>query len=413
MCESHALTEPCSASCGRRRRIWEVAGGYQCSILGTCLSMQRTRKLVDKYGTDKVSRMSDYEVHCAAVDLARKPGVGAKAFDKALQKAHAAALGRYETAQSKDALEALWREDVAEGQISGPYFALMTHPLLEPELLCEAFGVVHMLSHLMGTGNRNKLEQAESALERSRALEQELRDEKKARREERKTWKAKQTELERALAEAERRIAQNERALAAHDPARLEEHAEAREAAERALAKSERRLEHALSALEAARRETEDARSEAARARRDAERPTETVPQPAAEPAPVAAGDSSCPLESDPLPCLANEPVVLYVGGERGMLPHLRKLARQARCRLIHHDGGREDRLGGLPRLCSKADAILCPVDRVGHVAVDHVKRACANDAKTFVPLRRASVDAFEKGLRELAALAAARASVA
>src|SRR6185312_15650630 len=65
----------------------------------------------------------------------------------------------------------------------GGYWAVLTHPNTDDHLLREAFGDVHMLSHLVGAANRadirklHEIEEAKTALEEKLARQQaQLRD---------------------------------------------------------------------------------------------------------------------------------------------------------------------------------------------------------------------------------------------
>ena len=86
MCTSDRLpvTNPRKA----RRRLWEIHHVHHCAILGTCLSLKSTRKILRKAGVRDLGGASDYEVHCTAVGLARRDGVAARLLDKALERAH-------------------------------------------------------------------------------------------------------------------------------------------------------------------------------------------------------------------------------------------------------------------------------------------------------------------------------------
>ena len=73
----------------------------------------------------------------------------------------------------------LWREAVQRGEIPGAYWATLTHPATTQALVRDAFGEVHMLSHLVGAANRADIRrlcrlEAENAEQRARLDRQEL-----------------------------------------------------------------------------------------------------------------------------------------------------------------------------------------------------------------------------------------------
>jgi hypothetical protein len=93
----------------------------------------------------------------------------------------------------------------------------------------------------------------------------------------------------------------------------------------------------------------------------------------------------------------------LYVGGRAAQIGHLRALAERFGARLLHHDGGIEERGGLLPGLVSRADAVLFPVDCVSHAAMLLVKRLCHQAGKPFTPLRSAGLGPFCAALKSAA----------
>ncbi len=383
-------TGPAPAPPGhRRRRLWEVRRGFACSILGTCLSLDETTRVLRKTAC-LPPRGSEYEIHGAAVGLAARDGPVARLLHKALDRAHAVTLRRYARFRTEHELDEAWKEDVERGTVSGAYWALVTHPLASDALIERAFGVVHMLSHQVGGMNRTRLRRFDSVSARVTELERKLAGVKAEREEERRVAQARIAELEARTDAAEAEVAEL-KTRAAPD---------ARAPGSRTLARAERQLAYALDTVESLRTELDGLRKEPAQA--SAKKPADLEPS-------SLGGGSECEAEWTPAcpgcdRCRLEGSVVLYVGGDRGMLTHLRRLAEREKLELLHHDGGKEDGLGSLGRLLARADAVLCPVDRVSHAAVSEVKRACSSSKKTFIPLRRSSVGAFERGLERLAA---------
>ncbi len=83
-----------------------------------------------------------------------KHAAPAKLIHKALDERHRLAVKKFERAKTEDEVRALWAEARAQGDIPGAYWALLTHPAATHALIREAFGDVHMLSHLVGAANR-------------------------------------------------------------------------------------------------------------------------------------------------------------------------------------------------------------------------------------------------------------------
>jgi len=91
---------------------------------------------------------------------------------------------------------------------------------------------------------------------------------------------------------------------------------------------------------------------------------------------------------------------ILYVGGRTHNIARLRSLVERAAGRLLHHDGGVDEKTDLLPGLVSRAAAAFFPVDCVSHEAAQLVKRLCRQASKPFVPLRRSGLTSLLHALR-------------
>src|SRR5271155_4195520 len=157
----------------RRTKIWELSGSLHCSIIGTCLTASELRRFFIRFG-DSDARAHD--LHKRGVVAASRRGEGGKLLNKALDKRHEGAIRRIAKAETTTQLRALWKQALDQGEIAGPYWALLTHPAVDAKLVQDVFGHVHMLSHQVGAAARLDIA-------RLRRLEAELgeRDDKIAR----------------------------------------------------------------------------------------------------------------------------------------------------------------------------------------------------------------------------------------
>jgi len=94
---------------------------------------------------------------------------------------------------------------------------------------------------------------------------------------------------------------------------------------------------------------------------------------------------------------------VLCVGAQAPMLPQYRQLAERLGVRLIHHDGGREQRIALLPDLLEASDAVICPMDCIGHQAYYQLKHHCKQKRKPCVLTRNSSIAGFAAAMRRIA----------
>ena len=404
---------PDAAPTSRRRLLWEIWDGYHCSIVGTCLSFAELGRIAAKAGIQFESDESEHGIHGHFVQIASKPGRVAKLTQKVLDRKYRNAIERFRRAKTEPQVGELWSRALAEGDVPGPYWALMTHPRSTPALMVRAFGEVHMLSHLAGATNR-------ADIRRLRALEgerQELSEQLVA-----VTRRLSESEAaHRRLAEdhkAEKRALTNRLVAAQAAEMRLEQievrlrefenvetartlrtrnaafESEVEDAMRRLRSETQRRstLEHELSALKAAHQEM----SETVRALNTECDSLESMLESGID----SANDGAA--ENDRAVDLCGRRVA-YVGGRTGIVHHFRAFAERLNGRFIHHDGGIEDHEGQLGRILGQADVVLCPVDCVSHRACLRAKQFCKRTGKPFVPLRSAGLSSFVTGLRRAA----------
>ena len=410
----------------RRRRLWELRADYHCSICGTCLNHSDLKRVAGKAGFRVDPSASEYEVHGTFVRFASEPGRVAKAMQKLLDRKHRSAIERCRAMGAEAELRAFWAASLAKGDVSGPYWALMTHPLASERLMVDLFGDVHMLSHplaserlmvdlfgdvhmlshLLGASNRADIRRL-NFLEREREV------------------------LSEALAGSRRQLAEKDAQLRRLRDER-DRAAESARATETRLAAAKARVNEltaggALQALEV-RNEALAARAEKAsrdhqvecRRRAELEREVSEL-RSSREDALIELRDLGAECEALELmvgsripgevPAVADRSPSLdlggrriaYVGGRANLIGHFRDLIEQSNGELIHHDGGVDDSTGRLGRILGQADAVLCPVDCVSHGACLLAKQFCKRRQKPFVPLRSAGLSSFVGGLRQVA----------
>ena len=327
-----------------RKRTWELAGTFHCSIVGTCLTTSDVRHLLRKLKDPQADTASEHLIHGRAVHLAGSKDIGGKLLNKALDKRHAIIIKRFARARNAQDLLDLWREFFEHGDISGAYWAVLSHPQTNQEVIKEVFGVVHMLSHLLGRASR-------ADIRRIRILEQ-TTEEKDAR-----------------IAELEARVA-----ALIQDRGKLVERTEAAEHEMRLQAIRPqpaatpgtndtddliRKLEQArrrIASLEAIRTEQDNALSEKNTriSALEAELTTISDELDAAETALLP--DHTASLT----PSMPSGVTLLYLGGRPQLIAQLRHRAERADLRLLDHDGGVEHNLALLPGLISPSPMQCC-----------------------------------------------------
>jgi hypothetical protein len=368
----------------RRAKIWDFSTHLHCSIIGTCLSTGELRQVLRKFGLAS-PECTDHDLHHTAVSLAARHDEAARQLHKALDRRHKLTVNQFDKAATEDGLRAMWRDAVKRGDIPGAYWATLTHPLTNQTIIREAFGEVHMLSHLVGSANRADIKRL-CQLEAEKAeLQAKLERQQQA--------------LHTAVVTRDGQIQALRDTLTARiitDPVVSEDDG----ALGGVVVDLERRL-----AAEIRRRSALEERLAAAQKDRDSER----IARAAAERTcavmrtEAEAVEASFLHHQDPTtPPVARLDgiVLLYVGGRPNQVSHMRAVVEHLGATFLHHDGGVENHTNLLAGLASRAGLVLFPVDCISHDAANAVKSLCRQMTKRFIPLRSASVTSLLAALQ-------------
>ena len=366
-----------------RAKLWELNDSVHCSIIGTCLTTGELRRVMAKATSADVSCVTDHDLHSRAVGLCGQHNASSKLLQKALDQRHETVIKRFARLQGEAAVMQAWAEARRAGDIPGAYWAALTHPDVGHSGLRQAFGDVHMLSHLVGAANRADIRRLTALEEENAALRAKV--------------ERQQARLHEAVASRNATICRLSAFAARQVSATAEPDDDALAAFRQLVADLQTRL-----ARETSRRERLEQRmAEAAEAGQLWERRAhEAEAQHAAMQRELAAlerQDASHPAAPIGLPAQR----VLYVGGRPGCLEQMRASLEAAGGALLCHDGGRHDHPSLLPGLISQADRVAFPVDCVSHDAALIVKRLCRQLGKPWLPLRSAGLGSFLAALSE------------
>ena len=380
----------------RAVRLADLHTNLHCSIVGTCLNTAELRQFVGKLDIADAKSLSEHDLHKYGVTIAGQkdphgPSLSSKLLHKLLDKKHRITLNQFAKARTEAEVGALWDEAVKRGEIRGAYWAVMSHAATSDALVKRVFGQVHMLSHLVGAANR-------ADIRRLADLESENADlhDKAARQ---------QVQIRDAVTKRDAKIRDLEALLArtlTQSVSSTGDEAAETDAMAALVANLERRLSSEAghrARLEERLKAAETRLADEQKARAGAERHhAELAVELAAAEALAEADETS----AETIPQLDGR-TILYVGGQTGHVANLRDVATRSGAKLIHHDGGIEDRNPQLAGLISQADIVFFPVDCISHDAMQTVKRLSRQAAKPYMPLRSAGLGSF---LAALAALA-------
>ncbi len=374
-----------AATAPRRTKLWEFSTNLHCSIIGTCLSTGELRQVLRKLGV-AAPDSTDHELHGTAVRLAARHDKPAKLLHKALDERHRLAINRFAKVGTEAELRALWREAARSGEIPGAYWATLTHPAATHALIRDAFGEVHMLSHLVGAANRADIRRLCQLEADKAALQAKLQRQQDALRDAIVSRDVCIRELRQAL--AQRVVAEP-----AADGGDAVLHQLVIDLERRLAGETRRRaaLEERLTAANAACAEERSARAQTERDNAALRRELEAI---------EGVLHEGCGAETPPEIRLDGS-TILYVGGRPHQVAHLRAVAENAGASFLHHDGGIEHHLNLLAGLTSQATLVVFPVDCISHHAAQVAKQLCRQTGKRFIPLRSSSVTSLLAALRQ------------
>ena len=385
-------------------KLMDLNSSWMCSIVGTCLSLselrklQRRNKLVFQEG-----ELSDYDLHGYFVNAAYKDRKISKAMQTVLERKYRLVWKRFALASNAQELELLWDEALAQGDVAGPYWAVLAHPELTEKLSDKVFGEVHMLSHLVGATNRadlktmrkneveidrlkEDLDQARCDVwSRDRIIAGLRSDLDKTQRQDRSgLFEAVDTDA-KSLSNIEAVVEGLREALADADKTNRN--------LQDSIARKAKRIEQLELERESLKRDMEVLESETHILEHAV---PAAIGQSCANDGGICVGEDACPYDL----CQKR---VLYVGGRTTLVSRYRDVVEGWNGEFLHHDGGKQqsfERLGGL---LEQADVVVFPSDCVSHAAVDHIKSQCRQQGKPMKPVRSSGLGAFMSGLQDLA----------
>jgi hypothetical protein len=367
-----------------RQKVWELQGGLQCSIVGTCLSDADLIAIGRKSGVRPRDDARGYEVHSYFVQQVGKDCQVARTAQKLLDRRHDGILRRVAAARSEAELTTLWEAEYNGGRVPGAYWAFLTTTHVPSALAIRIFGDVHMLSHVLGRVTHEHATRASDLQSRLDDLEAKLL---------RQAERHRQIVVERDLAQmqlAEAARATTPIATTTSTPAAPAESCKPR--ARRSI-DPDRRARVLAAARERARAAE---RTVAELTRQLAHLRWQRRVRPAN--APVCPGAEIC--DETVQTSIARR--ILYVGGRSGAVENLRRVAARMGAELVHHDGGEEHALVRIDGMVEGCDAVVCPIDCVSHSACLRAKALCRKFAKPFLPLRSAGASSFERAVQSL-----------
>lgn len=387
----------CSGS--RRQRLWELPAAAHCSVIGVGIPAELLRKTLKKI-IDNALSMSDYDFHVGAVGHCRLRNPISTALQKLLDRRFAPAVRVFQAAKTKEALVRMWIDAIDDGDVAGPFWAALTHPLCTPAIQEAMINDMHLIQHqacAMFRSDSKDVQFLEKRVADLAAKTSQTQDRQSRQIAEKGVHiLGLQQDLSQALGEIKARdrkilalTQQLEAACNAPGDVEagnvLQEKIRTLSACNQAFTKKIRELERQLQ-------------------RNDAQLHVDRQD---------ALGREQSRHQSLP-PAAENEVAllrlsarqVLCVGGRAGNVPDYREVIEKAGALFVHHDGGIEDNQSLLESGLAAADMVICQTGCISHNAYWKVKDFCKRTGKRCVYVDNPSTSSLIKRLTAVACAA-------
>lgn len=393
MCDR--CTHQVSSSQGLRRRLWDLPAPCHCPVVGICIPLNTLRSLVTKALGGK-TMADDHEIHVGTVAECTKRNRLSEWLQKELEVRHAKAIQAFKSAKTTQAVTDLWAQAVLTGDVSGAFWAALTHPRCDGPLQERLLKDMHMLQH-----------QAAAALSVNVARLQELGKENGILA--RELGKA-QARCTRVITEKSAELAQlcaelvQQRAAGIGKDTRIAYLTQDLQHLKASLPDFEHtaRLQKKLEQLSTRQAGLEGQNTQLRQRLAEAQRMLE-LRDPASLPMPTPTHHQNA-TSVVPIRLHLGKKTVLCVGGRHGNVANYRNVIEQAGGHFTHHDGGVEDNQNALDAILAAADLVVCQTGYISHNAYWRVKDFCKRTGKQCVFVENPSTTSLARSLQQVAA---------
>ncbi len=374
-----------------RKKLWEFPHNFQCSIIGTCLTLAEARKVGLKFGvTSDDPTQLDVAVHSFIVREASKQGLVSKHVCNLLNRKFEGMIRKTATADTPPKVLAFWREACNSGLVPSGYWAALTCPALDEDAMIRIFSDVHMLSHINGSNNvalMRRLAHTERALEEN--LEKQSKLQRRSAMHEQKLRK--KIDIETTKSKVARKRSESRGDSKSPDSwettrsleAKLQKLQLQNSTLSKALCERNRELSAARNILKVRDKKIVDLH----KLLESYEHRFKTSPAP----------------EGSTVHSAIEGMQLLYVGGRPQTKLRIQNLVQEQGANLVCHDGGKtKTSIGSLKTLIETSHAVFMPVDRVSHTSALQTKRLCRQCNKPFITMKSCSMSCFQQALLQL-----------
>lgn len=393
MCDTCLHPSSTQPQGSRRRRLWQLPMECHCPVIGVCFPLLRLRQLVRKaLGNTPVA--DDYEIHLGAVAECARRSRLTELLHKDLEARFASQIRVFHQAKDAQAVAQLWAQAVHQGDVSGAFWAALTHPRCDDTLQEVLLRDMHMLQHQAGAAVRVDTAHVQALIQENGVLGRELG---KAQERCTRVVAEKSAEIEHLHTQLLRQRAvivrqESQLAFLRQDMAQLKAQLPDYETSTKLQKKIELLTQHqqALQAQNAQLRQTLT----------QAQRQMRQHAMESLHPAP--AGAAPCPAPHTTATLQLKEKKILCVGGRQTSVASYREVIEQAGGHFAHHDGGVEDKHSALDAVLAAADLVICQTGCISHNAYWRVKDFCKRTGTQCVFVDNPSASSFSRNLQNL-----------
>ncbi len=427
MCSNTKKRSANTVSSIRRRKLWDTHG-FQCSIIGTCLSRTEIRKLATKKVYGLSAGLKDHEIHSTLVNRASKKCPESRALQRVLENKYKTIIHKFSKVKTEEALLELWAEYLKSGSIAGAYWAVLTHPALTNDTAYDVHGEIHMIGHDSTAKYQQAVKQLSEVRQKLESTECELKSDRTTHAQEKADLETEITALRTEKNELEKQAETVTLLQKRIDELEEKASASASQQAIKSLNQENALLRDENLALKAqiqqltmqidtvnsqyeqevinsneVQKKNEQLLDENHQLQQELHSFEDFLSSRMMTDSEDNQQDcENCEINSDFCPQALDGKTVLYVGGRYKMVPRYKQLVEQYGGTFLYHDGGLESARHILPKFLTRADAVFCPVDCVSHDACKCVKKMCKRYQKDYVMMRSSGLSSLARGLQNL-----------
>lgn len=384
---------PSAPTGSRRRRLWDLPVHSHCPVVGVCIPLGTLRQLVNKTVGVRVSA-DDYETHVGAVAECGRRSRLSEALQDDLEGRYSQTIMQFKRAKTRDVLAQLWENAVQQGDVSGPFWAALTHPRCDETLQEKMCRDMHMLQHQAGACVRADVNKFHALLEENVILTREL-----GRVQGRLTRLT--TDKTAEIAQLQAQLAQARAQIIAKDSSitLLTEGLQTLKTSipelelRTQLQRKNAQLIQRHTALETHNAELRQRLTTLTKAREITQKEL-TQSKHVDKPEPQD-------IRTFPIAVQLHQKAVLCVGGRSGNISNYRDIIERVGGRFAHHDGGLEDNTNLLDTSLAAADLVICQTACISHNAYWRVKDFCKRTGKRCIFVENPSASSLVRGLEQ------------